>query len=698
MTRPAGSVKPRYRVAMASSARPRSSGRLLLLVVASLFVLTAGVSVWRVLALRDLAIERERTRLQTLLDDQVERFEASVLAELWDLTGQVAENPDRAALAQRKFRGTKDWFDALFLWIPGDGRGMSFPLRSTPDTSLEMQVSLCLARAHHLERETPDLVDEIVSEYVEGCAGEAPSVRLYAGKQAAHHLVAQGRVDDALAALDASAVGASVSLRDAARAGVDPFELASHRLARIEILLRATEDDPGALDLAERLGDELVELEAPDLGAAGVAMNQLLRILDHGARNEASARLSAGFRRADRRYGAYKQVLDRLLLEPPRPGQRVGRMVLDAYSEHPFLLHYGWTPGPPTAGGQEALVGVAFSLEEDALIARFLEHAPRALRGSTTVTEARTNRFVAGSRQGGRFVCDAQFRQTLTHLRVNVRQSALEAAVGASREQWLVPALVVTVSALVGLVLLIALDRTTRQQVELLERQRAFGTRVTHELKTPLAGIKVMAENLEIGAFKDDRQRAEMARRIGDEADRLTRRVDEVLSVAKEVTIPSPVEFEPEELVYDLVEEWEPRMVDAGITFEVDPAPTGPIRGDPRALRDAIACLLDNAWKYRRDGVQSRVRMTLAQEGRWVVWTVTDNGLGVPRGMRKQIFERFVRVEGPNRGFAGGHGLGLAQVREIVAAHRGTVVCVDGVDGGSSFVVKVPAAGEPVTG
>jgi signal transduction histidine kinase len=672
-----------------SAVPTRSSRRLLLLVVAALFLLTAGIAVWRVLALRDLAIERERSRLQSLVEDHVDRFEASVLSEMWDLTVQIAENPDRAAVNQGKLRASKGWFDALFLWVPGPG--MLFPLPSAPGTSREMQESACLARAHGLERSSPDDVDAIVTEYVAGCRAEHAAVRLYAGKQAAHHLLGQGRAVDALAVLDATGLRDGVTLRQAVAAGVDPFEVATHRLARVEIRLYLEPGDASAFDLAATIGRELAELEAPDLDAAGVPMNQIHRLLGRAGRAETSAELGEGFRRAARRSEAYKQVVDRLVQEPPRPDQKSGRMVIDAYSEHPFLLHYGWAPGPAGPGGGDGpLLGVAFAIRENVLIERFLQHLPRALRGSTTVVDARTNDFAAGSRGGGNTVCGAQFRRTLTHLRVNVRNSALTAAVGASREQWAVPLSVISVASAMGLVLLFALDRTTRQQVELLERQRAFGTRVTHELKTPLAGIKVMAENLEVGAYKDDRQRQEMAHRIVQEADRLTQRVDEVLAAAKERTIPSPVPFEPEELVYALVEEWEPRMVDAGVAFEVDPGTTAPVLGDPAAFRDAVGCLLDNALKYRRPEGKPSIRMTLAEEGRYAVLSVVDNGLGVPKVMRKRIFDRFVRVEGPHRGAAGGHGLGLAQVREIVLAHRGTVVCTDGIDGGSTFTIRVP--------
>ena len=74
-----------------------------------------------------------------------------------------------------------------------------------------------------------------------------------------------------------------------------------------------------------------------------------------------------------------------------------------------------------------------------------------------------------------------------------------------------------------------------------------------------------------------------------------------------------------------------------------------------------------------------------------MVVAVTDNGLGVPKAMRRKVFDRFVRVEGPHRGKAGGHGLGLHQVKEIVVAHKGSVACLESPGGGASFVLRLPA-------
>jgi signal transduction histidine kinase len=195
-----------------------------------------------------------------------------------------------------------------------------------------------------------------------------------------------------------------------------------------------------------------------------------------------------------------------------------------------------------------------------------------------------------------------------------------------------------------------------------------------------------------MGAFGSDDERRSMAQRIVDEADRLSARVDEVLSVARERTIPDPVPFDPEEVLFEVIDQWGPRYDASGLELAAELDPTDMVSGDPVALRDAVSCLLDNALKYRReDRDDGKVWLVLAQDGQKVRIEVTDNGLGVPKAMRKSIFERFVRVEGPNRGKAGGHGLGLHQVQEIVKAHKGQIACADGVDGGARFVIHLPA-------
>lgn len=652
--------------------------RALLWVVGVLLLLMATIAASYVIGLRERAIERERLQLQSIVEDIVSSWEESQLKRWSDHLEAVAANPSQASASQRMLRRYR-WFDSLFLWYAPEDRPaeMVYPVPAAAGTRIQLQLSQCIRRAAAMPMRSPEDVDLVAQALVAGCRAETPTVRLTAGVSAATLYMGQQRWDDALRALDASAFNEAATLRTAALQGVDPFRLASHRSQRAELLLRTGRVDEG-LDLALQLGQQITDLDAPDLAAGALHMHEIPRTLAAHGRQADADLLQRRVDRAERRMRAYEEVAQRLLAEAPR---QEPRFVYDQYSDDPYLLYYGWSNG----------MGTALVFDQRALLEDFLSTQMRQLRNHITVVDA-NRRWVAGATKGGGLVAVVPFTRTLTHLRVGVRQVALDNAVATLDEQWIVPLVVIALCVGLAGFALVMLDRTIRQQFEVLERQRAFSTRVTHELKTPLAGIKVMAENLEIGAFRDDAQRREMAHRIVEETDRLTERVDEVLAVARERTIPSPEPFDPEEVLYEAVDEWGPRLSDAGVQLLADVGSTDPVAGDAKAMRDAIACLLDNALKYRReDRADARVWIALRQEGRVVVLDVADNGIGVPKAMRKRIFDRFVRVEGPNRGKAGGHGLGLHQVREIATAHKGTVTCTDGVDGGARFVLRLPA-------
>ena len=145
-----------------------------------------------------------------------------------------------------------------------------------------------------------------------------------------------------------------------------------------------------------------------------------------------------------------------------------------------------------------------------------------------------------------------------------------------------------------------------------------------------------------------------------------------------------------EALLDGALDEWEPRFEDAGVELIRDLEPVGTAFGDPALMRDAMVCLLDNAIKYKRDDRQSVVQVNLRSLNDQAELSVSDNGIGVPKRKREDIFQPFVRVEGPDRGLSGGHGLGLSFVNDAVESQKGSVRCEEGIAGGARFVLRLP--------
>ena len=649
------------------------------------FVIVLLVAAWRIIDWRVVAIERDRARFQSFIEDQVGSWEDALLDELDGHMQTVAVGPGQARMAQRHLRGRR-WFNSLYVWELGPEAAqnqMIYPTSSSVDLRPFILSRWCIRRAMAQQLVAPPDPLRVAHAYIAGCRQDpSPAVKLYAATEAAYLYGGVGMPDQGLRALQMANLSRDASLLDLTRAGLPAHQVATYRFVEYDLLLQVGREEL-ALDGLTRLGIEIAMLDAPDLATPLnlylVGSTGVIAILREHGRSDDAARLEALAARAQRRLVAYREVAEQIVPREPDPGAGA-RFIRDQYSdEDPYVLYFGWTQGR----------GVALQLEQRGLLESFLRRM-RAYRQHVTILGER-DQWVAGARSGGDFAIVVPFSNTLGNLRVAVRESALQQNTARTNEQSVVLLVIVIGCAVLGLTALVTQVRLARQQNELISRQRAFTTRVTHELKTPLAGIRVMAENLEAGAFRTEEQRAEMARRIVDEADRLKSRVDEVLSVAQQRTIPSPAIYDPEEAVLEAIDQWGPRLEDAGVRLHADLHPTDEVLGDMAALRDAVGCLLDNALKYRHPTRDAQVWLELHQEGRQVVIEVADNGIGVPKPMRRSIFQRFVRVEGPNRGKAGGHGLGLNQVREIVEAHEGTVVCLDGMGGGARFVIRVPA-------
>jgi two-component system sensor histidine kinase SenX3 len=222
--------------------------------------------------------------------------------------------------------------------------------------------------------------------------------------------------------------------------------------------------------------------------------------------------------------------------------------------------------------------------------------------------------------------------------------------------------------------------------------RRDFVANVSHELKTPIGALEVLAETMV--AETDPVVTRPLAESMVREAERLGRIVDDLLDLSLIETQESPVR-DPmliDALVNEAVDRVRPAAIVAGIDVRVhDDAPNAMVACDRRQVVSAITNLVDNAVKYSEPG--SAVEVTAAAEAESVVVTVKDAGIGIPSRDLQRIFERFYRVDQARSRATGGTGLGLAIVRHVAQAHGGEVT-VESVEGeGSAFRFVLPLAG-----
>lgn len=227
-----------------------------------------------------------------------------------------------------------------------------------------------------------------------------------------------------------------------------------------------------------------------------------------------------------------------------------------------------------------------------------------------------------------------------------------------------------------------------------LERvRRDFVANVSHEFKTPLTAIQGFAETLLSGALDDLANRKRFVEIIREHARRLARLTDDLLKLSRIEAGRLELEMRPirvEALVNGCLETTRPRAESKGLNLYVQlPQSMPAVRGDGAQLGEVLQNLLDNAVQYTPSG--GEIKVEARKNGREVIFTVADTGIGVPESDLERIFERFYRVDAARSREAGGTGLGLAIARHIVDAHGGRIWVESAVGQGSKFHFTVPS-------
>jgi len=218
--------------------------------------------------------------------------------------------------------------------------------------------------------------------------------------------------------------------------------------------------------------------------------------------------------------------------------------------------------------------------------------------------------------------------------------------------------------------------------------RRDFVANVSHELKTPIAAMSILAEAL--SAADDDADRDRLAELLHRESSRVENIIDDLLELSRLEEAPAPMA--PVSMA-EVVE----RSVDATASFarandvgiDVGPVPDELwVAGDRRQLVRALTNLLDNAVRYSEEG--ATVVVSVERLETFTSISVRDHGVGIPRIDLERVFERFYRVDRARSRDTGGTGLGLAIVRHVAQLHGGRILVQSKPGEGSTFTLELP--------
>ena len=272
------------------------------------------------------------------------------------------------------------------------------------------------------------------------------------------------------------------------------------------------------------------------------------------------------------------------------------------------------------------------------------------------------------------------------------------------RRTWLFGTLVLA-AALTAAVGFVAAYRSFRRQLRLSEMKSNFVSSVSHELRAPIASVRLMAESLERGKIVEQPKQQEYFRFIGQECRRLSSLIENVLDFSRIEQGRKQYEFEPNDLLkltQQTVNLMETYAAERGVKLVLqlsDPQPStlNPQPSvDAKALQQALINLIDNALKHSPKGGTVTVGLEVESQHRAssiLLW-VEDHGSGIPASEHEKIFERFYRLGSELRRETQGVGIGLSIVKHVVEAHGGRVRVRSAVGEGSRFTIELPASAD----
>ncbi len=248
-----------------------------------------------------------------------------------------------------------------------------------------------------------------------------------------------------------------------------------------------------------------------------------------------------------------------------------------------------------------------------------------------------------------------------------------------------------------GQVLILADDQTSARRIE--QTRRDFVANVSHELKTPIGAISLLAEAVE-DAADDPVAVRRFAGRMGVESARLIDLVAQIIELSRlqaDDPLADPEEVDVDDVLSEAVDRCRVDAEGHGVSLAVAGTHGTRVLGSARQLSVAVGNLVENAVVYSDPGARVVVaaHVQAMSDDDYVEITVSDNGIGIAADEQGRIFERFYRVDYARSRANGGTGLGLAIVKHIAATHGGDVSVWSRPGAGSTFTIKIPAHLQP---